>query len=100
EMAKVVTYAVDEFGRIDILVNNAGAPGSLDKTPVVELPEEQWDTVLDTNLKGTFITSQAVARAMLERRVRGRIISMSSQWGKKGGALRAAFCASRLGRTA
>src|SRR5439155_20483818 len=72
EMAKGVTDAPDQFGRIDVLVNNAGAPGSLDKTPVVELPEEQWDTVLDTNLKGTFITSQAVARAMLERRVRGR----------------------------
>jgi len=97
EMAKVVADAVGEFGRIDILVNNAGAPGSLDKTPVVDLPEEQWDTVLDTNLKGTFITSQAVARTMLERRVRGRIISMSSQWGKKGGALRAAYCSSKFG---
>jgi NAD(P)-dependent dehydrogenase (short-subunit alcohol dehydrogenase family) len=58
---------------------------------------DQWDTVLDTNLKGTFITSQAVARTMLAGRVRGRIISMSSQWGKKGGALRAAYCASKFG---
>ena len=64
---------------------------------MVELPEEAWDTVLDTNLKGTFITSQAVVRSMLERRVRGRIISMSSQWGKKGGARRAAYCASKFG---
>ena len=67
EMAKVVAQALGEFGRIDILVNNAGAPGSLDRTPVVDLPEDQWDTVLDTNLKGTFIVSQAVARSMLER---------------------------------
>ena len=97
QMAKVVARALEEFGRLDILVNNAGAPGSLDRTPVVELPEEAWDTVLDTNLKGTFITSQAVVRSMLERRVRGRIISMSSQWGKKGGARRAAYCASKFG---
>ena len=97
QIEKVVAGALAEFGRIDILVNNAGAPGSLDRTLVVDLPEEAWDTVLDTNLKGTFITSQAVARSMLERRVRGRIISMSSQWGKKGGARRAAYCASKFG---
>ena len=59
--------------------------------------EDVWDTVLDTNLKGTFVCSQAVARTMLERGVRGRIISMSSQWGKKGGARRAAYCASKFG---
>jgi len=97
EIAAVVTRAIEQFGRIDILVNNAGAPGSLDRTLVVDLPEEAWDTVLDTNLKGTFICSQAVARTMLERGVRGRIISMSSQWGKKGGARRAAYCASKFG---
>jgi NAD(P)-dependent dehydrogenase (short-subunit alcohol dehydrogenase family) len=97
QIAQVVARALGEFGRIDILVKNAGAPGSLDRTPVIELPEEAWDTVLDTNLKGTFLTSQAVARTMLERGVRGRIISMSSQWGKKGGARRAAYCASKFG---
>src|SRR6266540_2043671 len=76
--------AIAELGRIDVLVNNAGAPGSLDRTLVVDLAENAWDTVLDTNLKGTFLCSQAVARTMLERGGRGRIISMSSQWGKKG----------------
>jgi NAD(P)-dependent dehydrogenase (short-subunit alcohol dehydrogenase family) len=97
QVQAVVARAVAEFGRIDVLVNNAGAPGSLDRTLVVDLPEDAWDTVLDTNLKGTFLCSQAVARAMLERGVRGRIISMSSQWGKKGGARRAAYCASKFG---
>ena len=97
EVAAVVARTVAEFGRIDVLVNNAGAPGSLDRTLVIDLPEDAWDTVLDTNLKGTFLCSQAVARAMLEHRVRGRIISMSSQWGKKGGARRAAYCASKFG---
>ena len=97
QMNAVVGRALGELGRIDVLVNNAGAPGSLDRALVVELSEEAWDTVLDTNLKGTFVTSQAVARSMLERGVRGRIISMSSQWGKKGGARRAAYCASKFG---
>jgi NAD(P)-dependent dehydrogenase (short-subunit alcohol dehydrogenase family) len=97
QMDAVVARAIAAFGRIDVLVNNAGAPGSLDRTPVVELSDESWDTVVDTNLKGTFVTSRAVARAMLERGVRGRIINMSSQWGKKGGPRRAAYCASKFG---
>jgi len=97
QVAAVVARGIAEFGRIDVLVNNAGAPGSLDRTLVVDLPEDAWDTVLDTNLKGTFLCSQAVVRTMLERGVRGRIISMSSQWGKKGGARRAAYCASKFG---
>ena len=97
QVTAVVARAVAEFGRIDVLVNNAGAPGSLDRMLVVELSEDAWDTVLDTNLKGPFLCSQAVARTMLDRGVRGRIISMSSQWGKKGGARRAAYCASKFG---
>ena len=97
QIATVVTRALQEFGRIDVLVNNAGAPGNLDRTLVVDLTEDAWDTVIDTNLKGTFVVSQAVARTMLDRGIRGRIINMSSQWGKKGGARRAAYCASKFG---
>jgi NAD(P)-dependent dehydrogenase (short-subunit alcohol dehydrogenase family) len=97
QIESVVARGIAEFGRIDVLVNNAGAPGSLDRILVVDLAEDAWDTVLDTNLKGTFLCSQAVARTMVERGVRGRIISMSSQWGKKGGARRAAYCASKFG---
>lgn len=97
QMDAVVARALETFGRIDVLVNNAGAPGSLDRTLVVELSDEAWDTVIETNLKGTFVTSRAVARAMLARGVRGRIINMSSQWGKKGGPRRAAYCASKFG---
>jgi len=93
----VVARALETFGRIDILVNNAGAPAGPDRAVVVELSEEAWDLVVGINLKGTFLCSRAVAKTMLERGVRGRIVNISSQWGKVGGARRAAYCASKFG---
>lgn len=97
QVEAVVRRALDAYGRVDVLVNNAGAPAGADRAPVVELTEEAWDAVLDVNLKGSFLCARAVARTMLERGVRGRIVNMSSQWGKRGGARRAAYCASKFG---
>ncbi len=69
-----VQEVVDQFGVIDILVNNAAIKrGGL----LVELPEEDWDTVIDTDLKGTWLCSQAVAKRMIEQK-RGIIINMAS----------------------
>ncbi len=92
-----VKRALDTFGRLDILVNNAAAPPGADRVPVVELGEEAWDTVLDVNLKGAFLCSRAVARAMLERGTRGRIVNMASNCGKVGYPRMAAYCASKFG---
>ena len=92
-----VRQALDTFGRLDILVNNAAAPPGADRVPVVELGEEVWSTVLDVNLKGTFLCSRAVTRAMLERNVRGRIVNISSNCGKMGYPKLAAYCASKFG---
>ena len=66
--------AIDEFGTIDILVNNAGLAlkGSL-----VEQDEEDWDRVVDTNLKGCYLCSQAVSKKMIEQE-KGNIINMAS----------------------
>lgn len=77
EVENLVKNALDQFRRIDILVNNAGVASTYH---VLELPEEEWDRVINTNLKGYFLCSQAVGRVMAERR-RGVIINIGSQLG-------------------
>lgn len=66
--------ALEHFGRVDILVNNAGTNI---RKPALDLTWEEWDTVLDTNLKGGFFCAQAVAPDMIKRG-RGRIINIGS----------------------
>lgn len=62
------------FGKVDILVNNAGVNH---RVPVLEFPEEAWDLVINTNLKGYFLVAQAVVPQMIERGY-GKVINMSS----------------------
>ena len=85
------------FGRIDILVNNAAAPAGADRVPVIDLPEEAWHVILETNLTGTYLCSKAVAGLMVTRGTRGRIVNMSSNCGKVGVPRLAAYCASKFG---
>jgi NAD(P)-dependent dehydrogenase (short-subunit alcohol dehydrogenase family) len=66
-----------QFGKVDILVNNAGVNH---RVPVVEYPEEMWDLVINTNLKGYFLVSQAVVPQMLQRGY-GKVINLSSIMG-------------------
>jgi 2-deoxy-D-gluconate 3-dehydrogenase len=85
--------AIQEFGRIDVLVNNAGiqiAKFALDVT------EEDWDRVLDINLKGAFFCSQRVGREMIKQKS-GRIINIASQNGVIGYQKRAAYCSAKAG---
>jgi meso-butanediol dehydrogenase/(S,S)-butanediol dehydrogenase/diacetyl reductase len=85
--------AIDRFGRIDVLVNNAGVIGI---APVVMMSEEEWDRVLDVNLKGTFLCCKAVAPHMIERRS-GRIVNVSSIAGKRGAPALSHYSASKFG---
>ena len=78
EVKALVSATVDRFGKIDILVNNAGV---LRWTPVDEIPVSEWDLILDVNLKGTFLCSQAVLPNM-KANGHGRIINMSSTAGR------------------
>ena len=98
---KGIKHAVDqvltEWGRIDILVNNAGIRY---ETPIEEINEEEWDQVIDVNLKSTFFFSQAVVPAMKERGW-GRIINMSSFGGQAGPLTSGAhYSASKAGQIA
>lgn len=74
EVGRVVSQAIAQFGRIDILVNDAGVTG---KSLLPEMTEEEWDRVLDINLKGCFNCSLFVSREMIKQK-RGKIISISS----------------------
>ena len=75
-----VDQILKHFGKVDILVNNAGLNH---RVPVLEFPEEAWDLVLTTNLKGFFLVAQAVVPQMIERGY-GKVINMSSILGKIG----------------
>jgi NAD(P)-dependent dehydrogenase (short-subunit alcohol dehydrogenase family) len=74
QVDNMVEKVIDEFGRIDILVNNAGTNRP---TPVLDLTEDTWNLIFDTNLKGLFFCTQAVARHMVEQKS-GKIINISS----------------------
>jgi NAD(P)-dependent dehydrogenase (short-subunit alcohol dehydrogenase family) len=74
EVEAAVKATVDAFGRIDILFNNAGTNV---RKPVVQMTDEDWHTIIDTNVKGIFLVARAVARQMIAQRG-GRIINMSS----------------------
>jgi NAD(P)-dependent dehydrogenase (short-subunit alcohol dehydrogenase family) len=77
QIKDAVARTRDRFGRIDILLNNVGVGP---ENPAEKVTEEDFDFTLDTNLKGTFFVTQAVAKSMIQRK-KGRIINMSSQAG-------------------
>jgi len=93
QVEEMVADAISGFGRIDILVNNAGfdRPGSLLKTK-----EEDWDAVLGVHLKGTLNCIQAVVPQMIERNY-GKIINLSSVWGKRGAVSEISYSTAKAG---
>ena len=93
QAAALVTEVVAEFGGINILVNNAGITRD---SLFLRMKEEEWDDVLDINLKGAFACSKAVARPMM-RAKGGRIISISSVVGLIGNAGQVNYAASKAG---
>lgn len=89
----LVPAVVGSLGRLDILVNNAGLNI---QRQALEVTEEDWDRVLDVNLKGLFFCSQAAGRHMIEHGG-GRIVNIASQMGLVGYWRRAAYCSSKAG---
>lgn len=94
EVEALITAAADHFGRLDIVVNNAGL---YPVTPVLDMSEEEWDMVLDVNLKGTFLVSQAAARQMAAQGDGGAIVNISSGSHKIARMGCAHYCASKAG---
>ena len=99
DVARMIADATTRFGRVDILVNNAGV---LRSSRVEQIADAEWDLVVDTNLKGTFLCAQAVIDGMKARRY-GKIINMASMAGRAtstlGGAHYTAAKAGVLGLT-
>lgn len=93
EAERLVHETVGAFGTIDILVNNAGVNRD---TLALRLSEDDWDTVLDTNLKGAFFCAKAALRTMVRRR-QGRIINITSVVGLRGNAGQANYAAAKAG---
>lgn len=92
-VAAMIDTALAEFGRIDILVNNAGVTRD---TLIMRMNEDDWDYVLDVNLKGAWNCCRAVVRPMMKQRY-GRIINISSVSGLAGQAGQTNYSASKAG---
>jgi 3-oxoacyl-[acyl-carrier protein] reductase len=92
-VSNLARVAIDEFGRVDILVNNAGI---FTESLIESLSVGDWDRVLNTNLRGTFLCIRAFINPMLERG-EGRIINIASQLGQIGGGAVGHYSASKAG---
>jgi 3-oxoacyl-[acyl-carrier protein] reductase len=91
---ELIKTTLDTFGQIDILVNNAGTTRD---TLLLMMKEEDWDVVLNTNLKSMFNCCKAVARPMIRRKQGGRIINISSVSGLSGQGGQTNYAASKAG---
>jgi len=94
DVERMVKTTVDTYGRIDILHNNAGIQGAF--TPTTDLKEEDWDTIINTNLKGIFLGSKYAIPVMLNQGG-GVIVNTTSAAGIVGIPYVAAYCASKGG---
>ncbi len=79
DVINMVAKAEDHFGQIDVLVNNVGIVNS---KPTIELSLEEWEQVLRVNLTSTFLCSKMVGKHMIEKKVKGNIINISSGYGE------------------
>jgi D-sorbitol dehydrogenase (acceptor) len=87
-----VAETIAELGQIDILINNAAI---FTAAPITEITRADYARTFDINVAGTLFTLQAVARHMIDRGIKGRIINMASQAGRRGEPLVAVYCATK-----
>jgi NAD(P)-dependent dehydrogenase (short-subunit alcohol dehydrogenase family) len=96
DVERMVAHAIETFGRLDYAVNNAGIEGQL--SGITDLPEEEWDRVLDINLKGNFLCLKYEARAMLAGGHGGAIVNVGSVNSFLGFPTASAYVASKHGQ--
>ena len=90
-----LTHDIDQhFHRLDVLVNNAGANV---RELAIDVTEDQWDSVFNTNLKGTFFLTQAVAKYMIDKKIHGNIVNVASVHGLQGALERSTYGISKAG---
>lgn len=94
EVEAMFAHAVEKWGGVDVQVSVAGI---MDRAPFLEMDDEFWDHVLDTNLRGTFLCGQLAARQMVKQGSGGRIVNFASNSGIFGGRGRAAYGATKAG---
>lgn len=92
-LASMVESVMQHFGQIDALVNNAGV---IELGALTEFSEEKWDRVIDVNLKGTFLCTQAVVPVMIKQKC-GRIVNFASVAAKRPGPFQSAYAATKHG---
>lgn len=90
----MIEAVVKDFGKVDILVNNAGISGI--PKPIIETSEEEWDTVIKTDLYGTFLMMKHVIPQMIKQNY-GRIVNISSIAGKEGNPNMTPYCSAKHG---
>ncbi|MBD3224952.1 MAG: 3-oxoacyl-[acyl-carrier-protein] reductase [Caldithrix sp.] len=93
DVHSLIADTVNTFGTVDILVNNAGITKD---NLSIRMSEQDWDTVLDINLKGTFLCAQAAAKVMMKKK-QGRIVNIASVSGILGTAGQANYASSKAG---
>ncbi|MGG3560131.1 3-oxoacyl-[acyl-carrier-protein] reductase [Neobacillus rhizosphaerae] len=93
EVTEMVKSTIDRFGKLDILINNAGITRD---NLLMRMKEQEWDDVINTNLKGVFLCTKAVTRQMMKQRV-GRIINIASVVGVSGNPGQANYVAAKAG---
>ncbi len=93
-MAELVKRALGQVDHIDILVNNAGI---IRRADILDFTEADWDAVMNVNLKSMFMLSQAVARHMIQRTIRGKMINIASMLSYQGGIRVSSYTASKHG---
>ena len=96
QVTSMVESTLKEFGRIDILINNAGFKFGPDRVPILELDSQIFQSVVDVKVRGTYLCSKSVVEVLTEQGQGGKIVTVASAAGKKGGANSLAYNAANF----